>query len=69
MRKLKINKHLLRFLIDRSIVLLFFLFIAIITLYKNMYTVSIASIIGFLIVTIVTVIDYREIDWKNIKDK
>lgn len=69
MRKLKINKHLLRFLFDRSIVLLFFLFITIITLYKNMYTVSIASIIGFLLVTIVTVIDYKEIDWKNIKDK
>lgn len=63
MRKLKINKHLLRFLFDRSIVLLFFLFFSIIGMYNDL-TIGISAMIGFLLVAIVTVIDYNQKNWK-----
>lgn len=62
MRKLKINKHLLRFLFDRSIVLLFFLFFSIIGMYNDL-TIGISAMIGFLLVAIVTVIDYNQKNW------
>lgn len=59
------NRDLIRFLFDRSIVLLFFIVIIVLGIYNKMVLVTIAAIVAFILVTIVTIIDYREDNWRQ----